>query len=201
MKDFIKNKKIIVEPFDENMIGPASLDVRLGFRFRIFKTLEKDLIDVKNYEDIIYTKIDTDNYKINIGKYSDIYIAKDENTPIIIHPGEFILASLYEYIEVPSFLVGQIHGRSSIGRLGIIVHTSAGYIDPGYRGYITLEIVNVNKVPIKLYPKMKIAQIVFFEIEPPEIPYDKRKSSKYLGEEGATQSLITKDFDFKGIGL
>jgi len=195
IKEYIKGGKIKVEPFDGNMIGPASLDIRLGNKFRVFKTLEKEVIDVRDYYDDVYTRVETKDYIIHIGKYSDLYILKNDNVPIIIHPGEFILASVYEYIELPDNIVGQIHGRSSIGRLGLIVHTSAGYVDPGYRGYLTLEIINVNKVPIKIYPKTKVAQIVFIETESAEVPYDKRKGSKYLNEEGATESLISKDFN------
>ena len=195
IREYIKGGKIKVEPFDGNMIGPASLDIRLGNKFRVFKTLEKEVIDVRDYYDDVYTRVETKDYIIHIGKYSDLYILKNDNVPIIIHPGEFILASVYEYIELPDNIVGQIHGRSSIGRLGLIVHTSAGYVDPGYRGYLTLEIINVNKVPIKIYPKTKVAQIVFIETESSEVPYDKRKGSKYLNEEGATESLISKDFN------
>jgi len=195
IREYIKGGKIKVEPFDGNMIGPASLDIRLGHKFRVFKTLEKEVIDVRDYYDDVYTRVETKDYIIHIGKYSDLYILKNDNVPIIIHPGEFILASVYEYIELPDNIVGQIHGRSSIGRLGLIVHTSAGYVDPGYRGYLTLEIINVNKVPIKIYPKTKVAQIVFIETESAEVPYDKRKGSKYLNEEGATESLISKDFN------
>jgi dCTP deaminase len=195
IRQYIKGGKIKVEPFDENMIGPASLDIRLGNKFRVFKTLEKEVIDVRDYYDDVYTRVETKDYIIHIGKYSDLYILKNDNVPIIIHPGEFILASVYEYIELPDNIVGQIHGRSSIGRLGLIVHTSAGYVDPGYKGYLTLEIINVNKVPIKIYPKTKVAQIVFIETESSEVPYDKRKGSKYLNEEGATESLISKDFN------
>ena len=195
IREYIKGGKIKVEPFDENMIGPASLDIRLGNKFRVFKTLEKEVIDVRDYYDDVYTRVETKDYIIHIGKYSDLYILKNDNVPIIIHPGEFILASVYEYVELPDNIVGQIHGRSSIGRLGLIIHTSAGYVDPGYKGYLTLEIINVNKVPIKIYPKTKVAQIVFIETESSEVPYDKRKGSKYLNEEGATGSLISKDFN------
>jgi len=195
IREYIKGGKIKVEPFDEDMIGPASLDIRLGYKFRVFKTLEREVIDIKDYYEDVYTRIGTEEYIMHIGKYSDLYILKKDNVPIIIHPGEFILASVYEYIELPDNIVGQIHGRSSIGRLGLIVHTSAGYIDPGYKGYLTLEIINVNKVPIKIYPKAKVAQIVFIETDSSEVPYDKRRGSKYLNEEGATGSLISKDFN------
>ena len=96
IREYIKGGKIKVEPFDEDMIGPASLDIRLGYKFRVFKTLEKEVIDIKDYYDDVYTRIETKEYIIHIGKYSDLYILKNDNVPIIIHPGEFILASVYE---------------------------------------------------------------------------------------------------------
>jgi len=196
IKEYIKSKKIIVEPFDESLVGPASLDVRLGFKFRVFKNINIEAIDIKSYkEDIIY-RSESKDFIIHHGMYSDLIIAKREDVPIVIHPGEFILASVYEYIELPKNIAAQISGRSSIGRLGLFVHTSAGWIDPGYAGHLTLEIYNVNKIPIKLYPLTKIAQIVFYELEEDvEVPYGERKSSKYYKEDGATESKIAKDYE------
>jgi len=194
IKEYVKSGKIIVEPFEEENVGPSSLDIRLGFKFRVFKNVDREAIDPKNYEDTVLFRTETEKYTIHHGIFSDLYILKNSEYPIIVHPGEFILASIYEYIKLPSNIAAQIQGRSSLARLGLIIHTSAGWIDPGYAGYITLEIVNVNKVPIKLYPLMKVAQISFFEIEEAETPYDKRKSSKYINEEGATESRIRMDF-------
>ncbi|MEM4511241.1 MAG: dCTP deaminase [Nanopusillaceae archaeon] len=195
IKEYIKNKKIVVEPFEESLVGPASLDVRLGFKFRVFKNINKESIDVKNYkDDIVYRSEDSD-YVIYHGEYSDLYIVKKDSIPIIVHPEEFILASVYEYIELPKNIAAQINGRSSIGRLGILVHTSAGWIDPGYAGHLTLEIYNVNKFPVKLYPLTRIAQIIFHELdEEVEISYKDRKTSKYLFEDGATESKISLDY-------
>jgi len=195
IKEYIKSRKIVVEPFDESLVGPASLDVRLGFKFRVFKNINIEAIDIKSYkEDVIY-RSESKDFIIHHGTYSDLIIAKREDVPIIIHPGEFILASVYEYIELPKNIAAQISGRSSIGRLGLLVHTSAGWIDPGYAGHLTLEIYNVNKVPVKLYPLTKIAQIVFYELEEDvEVPYGERKSSKYYKEDGATESKIAKDY-------
>ncbi len=197
IKEYIKSGKIVVDPFDENLVGPSSLDIRIGFKFRVFKTINMEVLDIMNYNDDVLYRIEDKNYTIHVGKYSDLYILKNENTPIVIHPGEFILASVYEYIRLPKNIAAQIHGRSSIGRLGLLIHTSAGWIDPGYGGHLTLEIINVNKFPIKIYPLTKVGQIVFYEIEDVEIPYDQRKSSKYMNEEGATYSLISRDFDKK----
>jgi len=196
IKEYVKNRKIVVEPFDESLVGPASLDVRLGFKFRVFKNINIEAIDIKSYkEDVIY-RSESKDFIIHHGTYSDLIIAKREDVPIVIHPGEFILASVYEYIELPKNIAAQISGRSSIGRLGLLVHTSAGWIDPGYAGHLTLEIYNVNKIPVKLYPLTKIAQIVFYELEEDvEVPYGERKSSKYYKEDGATESKITKDYE------
>jgi len=196
IKEYIYSKKIVVEPFDESLVGPASLDVRLGFKFRVFKNINIEAIDIKNYkEDVIY-RSENQDFIVHHGTYSDLIIAKREDVPIVIHPGEFILASIYEYIELSKNIAAQINGRSSIGRLGLLVHTSAGWIDPGYAGHLTLEIYNVNKIPVKLYPLTKIAQIVFYELEDEvEVPYGERKSSKYYKEEGATESKISKDYE------
>jgi len=195
IKEYIKSRKIVVEPFDEGLVGPASLDVRLGFKFRVFKNISIEAIDVKNYkEDVIY-RSESKDFIIHHGTYSDLIIAKREDVPIVIHPNEFILASVYEYIELPKNIAAQISGRSSIGRLGLLVHTSAGWIDPGYAGHLTLEIYNVNKIPVKLYPLTKVAQIVFYELEEDvELSYGERESSKYYKEDGATESRISKDY-------
>lgn len=195
IKEYIKSRKIIVEPFDESLVGPASLDVRLGYKFRIFKNINKEAIDIKNYRDETLYRTEEEDYLIYHGEYSDLYIVKKDNIPIVVHPGEFILASIYEYIELPKNIAAQINGRSSIGRLGILVHTSAGWIDPGYAGHLTLEIYNVNKFPIKLFPLTKIAQIVFHELdEDVETSYRDRKTSKYVFEDGATESKISLDY-------
>lgn len=194
IKEYVKSKKIIIEPFDESLVGPASVDLRIGFRFRVFKNIEVDSIDIKNYNDETIFRTENDKYVIHHGIYSDLYIAKSENVPIIIHPKEFILASVYEFIKLPDNIAAQLSGRSSLARLGIFVHTSAGWVDPGYAGHLTLEIYNANKIPIKLYPLTKIAQLSFFELESVEIPYDKRPTSKYTGEDGATYSKISEEF-------
>jgi len=195
IKEYIKSGKILVDPFDENLVGPASLDLRLGFKFRVFKNIDVEAIDPKEYKDDIIFRTETDRYIIHHGKYSDLYILRDQKTPFIVHPGEFVLASIYEYLKLPDNIAAQIQGRSSYARLGLIIHTSAGWVDPGYSGHLTLEVVNVNTIPIKLYPITCIAQISFFELDSVETPYHARKDSKYVDEGGATESRIYKDFE------
>ncbi len=197
IKEYIKNGKIRVEPFDESLVGPASLDVRLGFRFRMFKIGFLDSIDLKNFRDEKIGEEDFEDHRVERYRYSEVIEIKDPNRPFVLHPNEFVLASIYEYVGLPDNIGAQINGRSSIARLGLLVHTSAGWVDPGYEGHLTLEILNVNSVPIKLYPLTPIANLVFFETEPVEVPYNKRKKSKYVGERGATQSKIAEDFSFQ----
>ncbi len=195
IREYIKEGKIVVKPFEESLVGPASYDVRLGYRFRVFKGSNLEVIDVREFKEEFKGKIEEEDRVIERHKYSDVVVLKSSESPFIIHPGEFILASIYEYVELPPNIAAQIQGRSSIARLGLLVHTSAGWVDPGYKGHLTLEIVNVNRVPVKLYPLMKIAQLQFFELEENvEIPYNQRKLSKYIGEKGATESKISLDF-------
>ncbi|AAR39163.1 NEQ316 [Nanoarchaeum equitans Kin4-M] len=190
IKELIDKKEIIIEPFSYEQIQPASIDLRLGNRFRIFRKGEIEVIDPKDFKDELI-KIEQDENKIiEKYKYTDVIITEN---PFIIYPGDFVLASIYEYIKLPRYIAAQLHGKSSIARLGLIIHTSAGWIDPGYEGHLTLEIFNTNNVPIKLYPKMKIAQLQLFRINPVERDY-KEKGGKYYKEKGATSSEIWKDF-------
>jgi len=135
-----------------------------------------------------------EDHKVERYRYSDLIVIKDPHRPFILHPNELVLASLYEYVALPEDIAAQINGRSSIARLGLLVHTSAGWVDPGYEGHLTLEILNVNSIPVKLYPLTPIAQLTFFEMEAAETPYNRRKKSKYVREEGATGSKIAEDF-------
>ncbi len=194
IRKYVKGGKIRVEPFDEKLVGPASLDVRLGFRFRTFRTGFLDYIDVRSFKDELLSKEEYEDHILERYRYSDVVVIKDPNRPFIIHPNEFVLASIYEYVGLPEDISAQINGRSSIARLGLLVHTSAGWVDPGYEGHLTLEILNVSSVPVRLYPLTPVAQLTFFEMEPAEVPYNKRKKSKYVKEKGATQSKISEDF-------
>ena len=194
IKKYIEEGRIRVEPFDERFIGPASLDVRLGFRFRIFKTEFLDSIDIKTFKDERISEERLPGRRIERYRFSEVIEIEDNEKPFILHPGEFVLASIYEYVALPDNIAAQINGRSSIARLGLLIHTSAGWVDPGYEGHLTLEVLNVNSVPVRLYPLTPVAQLTFFETDHVEVPYNKRKQSKYAKERGATQSKIWEDF-------
>jgi dCTP deaminase len=178
IKKEIKSKKLVITPFDPKSIQPASLDVKMSNEFRIFKNSTKPYIDVKEPADEFMELI-----KIKKGD------------PIIIHPREFLLGTTIEKVKIPNDLVAQLNGRSSLGRLGIIVHATAGFIDPGFEGFVTLEITNVANLPIALYPGMRIGQLAFTRLSTPaENPYGPKKGSKYHGQVGPTMSKIWKDF-------
>lgn len=195
IRDFVKEGKINIVPFEESQVGPSSYDLRLGFKFRIFKNTGEAFIDPKSFNDELLWKSETEESIIHHYKYTDLIQLKSEKSVFVIHPNEFVLASVYEYIRLSDNVAAQIQGRSSFARLGLLVHTSAGWVDPGYSGHLTLELYNVNKKPIVLRPLIKIAQISFFEVEEVEIPYYKRKSSKYVEEDGATSSRVVRDFE------
>ena len=179
IKKEIKSGRLRITPFDKNSIQPASLDVKMGSEFRIFKNTQKAFLDVKEPADDYMEFI-----KIPNGK------------PLIVHPGEFLLGTTIEKIKLPNDLVGQLNGRSSLGRIGIIVHATAGFIDPGFEGYITLEMTNLANIPIMLYPGMRIGQIAFTRMSSAaEKPYGPSRGSKYSGQVGPTISRIWKDFE------
>ncbi len=180
IKKLIKIGKIKIEPIDEEIqIQPSSVDLRLGNEFIVFKHLQKAYIDP---------------FKDNPEEYTEKIYVKN-GSYFILHPGEFILGTTKEWIEIPNDIVARIEGRSSLGRLAILVHVTAGFIDPGFKGRITLELTNLGKMPVALYPGMRICQISFYKLTSScEIPYgDKRRDSKYQYQTGAAGSKIFLD--------
>lgn len=160
-------------------LGPSSFDLRLGYEFGVINTRKIEMIDARDMK-----------------KYQN-YINTEKHTPeegVVIHPGEFILGSTLEMLNVPNDLVARVEGRSSYGRLGIIVHATAGYVDPGFKGDITLEIQNLGNAPVKLYPEDRVCQVVFETMtSESETPYGSKKDSKYMGQTGATGSRLGKE--------
>jgi dCTP deaminase len=160
-------------------VGPASMDFRLGYEFGVMNTRKLDIIDTKKME-----------------KYEK-YIEKEEHSAeegIVIHPGEFILGSTIETMHLPDNLVARVEGRSSYGRLGVIVHATAGYVDPGFEGDITLEIQNLGNAPVKMYPEDRVCQVAFETMKGDvENPYGDKKDVKYMGQTGATGSKLNKE--------
>ena len=173
--------RIVVDPFDESLIQPSSIDVRISNLFRVFRNHTRGVIDVK---------LDM----VDLTELIEIPEASEE--PFILHPGEFVLGSTLERIGVPGDLVGRVEGKSSLGRLGLLIHSTAGFIDAGFDGHITLELANVASLPITLYPGMKIGQVSFMQMTTPaDRPYGSGASgSKYQGQRGPTPSRYFENF-------
>ncbi len=184
IKEYIKAGKLVVKPIEpEVQIQPSSIDLRLGNQFKVFRHISKGYIDpmVNNIEQ--YTE--------------DILIENEDK--FILHPGEFVLSTIKEWIEIPDDLVARIEGRSSLGRMALLIHATAGFIDPGFKGNITLELSNVGKMPIALHPNMRICQLALEKLSSPcERPYGHpTRESKYQMQRGATSSKIHLDREFK----
>src|SRR5690606_2634555 len=172
-----------MEPFDESLIQPSSVDVRLDRFFRVFLNHTMAVIDVKkNLEEL--TRL----------------VEIDDDRPFVLHPGEFVLGSTLERVALGPDVVGRVEGKSSLGRLGLLIHSTAGFIDCGFDGHITLELSNVANLPITLYPGMKIGQISFLQMTTPaDVPYGASSlGSKYQGQRGPTPSRYWENFDTEG---
>ncbi|MCU1396212.1 MAG: deoxycytidine triphosphate deaminase [Ilumatobacteraceae bacterium] len=171
--------RIIIEPLDDTCVQPSSVDVKVGNLFRVFRNHTTGIIDVKqDLEDL--TEL------VTIG----------EDGVFMLHPGEFVLGSTLERIGVPNDLVARIEGKSSLGRLGLLIHSTAGFIDAGFDGHITLELSNVASLPITIYPGMKIGQVSFVRMTTPaDKPYGSgARGSKYQGQRGPTPSRYFENF-------
>ena len=169
--------RIVIEPLDESCIQPASVDLHVDRYFRVFLNHTMRVIDVKEDQENLTQLVEM-----------------PEDEPFILHPGEFVLGSTLERVALPNDLVARLEGKSSLGRLGLLIHSTAGYVDPGWDGYLTLELSNVANLPITLYPGMKIGQISFFRLTTEaETPYG-GAGSKYQGQRGPTASRFFEDF-------
>ena len=173
IRRLIAEGRVRVEPFDDSMVQPASVDLRLGTSFRVFH----------NHR---ITAIDLADPPRNLTEHVEV----EEDESFVIHPGEFVLGRTQEHVELPDDIVARIEGKSSLGRLGLIVHATAGFVDPGFRGSLTLEITNFNSVPIVLRPGLPIAQLSFMTLDQPaERPYGHPDlGSHYHGQVDATES-------------
>ena len=179
IRRLVEAGRVVIDPWDPGMVQPASIDLRLGPSFRVFHNHRAAAIDLRDPP-------------TNLTE--EVVIAGDE--PFVIHPGEFALGRTQEYVEIPDDLVSRIEGKSSLGRLGLIVHATAGFVDPGFSGHVTLELSNVATLPIMLYPGMKIGQLCFFRLSSPaENPYGSGKyGSHYQGQRGPTASRSWQNF-------
>ena len=171
--------RVGLEPYDPTMVQPSSIDVRLDRLFRVF-------------ENHRYPHIDPAIEQAELTRLIDV--PSDE--AFVLHPGEFALASTYEVVSLPDDIAGRLEGKSSLGRLGLLTHSTAGFIDPGFSGHVTLELSNVATLPIKLWPGMKIGQLCLFRLSSPaEFPYGSSVyGSRYQGQRGPTASRSHVNF-------
>jgi dCTP deaminase len=171
--------RVQLDPYDAVMIQPSSVDLRLDRYFRVFQNHRYSHIDPAEEQDELTVQVEPKG---------------DE--PFVLHPGEFVLGSTLEQVTLPDDLAGRLEGKSSLGRLGLLTHSTAGFIDPGFTGHVTLELSNVANLPIKLWPGMKVGQLCLFRLESPaEHPYGSAVyGSRYQGQRGPTASRSWRDF-------
>jgi dCTP deaminase len=175
----IDAQRVRLEPFDAEMVQPSSIDVRLDRLFRVFENHKYPHIDPSQDQPDLTREVQPEGQE-----------------PFILHPGEFVLGSTYEVVSLPNDVAARLEGKSSLGRLGLLTHSTAGFIDPGFSGHVTLELANVANLPIKLWPGMKIGQLCFFRLSSPaEQPYGSpRYGSRYQGQRGPTPSKSYANF-------
>ena len=171
--------RVLLDPYEPTMVQPSSVDVRLDRYFRVFENHRYPHIDPAADQSDLTREVEPEG---------------DE--PFILHPGEFVLGSTLEVVTLPDDLAARVEGKSSLGRLGLLTHATAGFVDPGFSGHVTLELANVATLPIKLYPGMKIGQLCFFQLSSPaEHPYGSAKyGSRYQGQRGPTPSRSYANF-------
>jgi dCTP deaminase len=172
--------RIGIDPYAPELMQPSSLDVRVDRFFRVFRNSRYPFIDVKTQQEDLTELVEV-----------------DDGEAFILHPGEFVLGSTLERVTLPDDLVARLEGKSSLGRLGLLIHSTAGFIDPGWDGHVTLELSNVANLPITIYPEMKIGQLSFVQLtEAAEKPYGSEGiGSKYQGQRGPTPSRYWQNFN------
>ncbi len=179
IRRLLRDGSIGIDPYDDDLLQPSSVDVRVDRFFRVFRNSRYPYIDVKEPMDDLTELVEI-----------------DAEEPFILHPGEFVLGSTLERITLPNDLVARLEGKSSLGRLGLLIHSTAGFVDPGWDGHVTLELSNVANLPITIYYAMKIGQLSFVQLsEPAESPYGSAAiGSKYQGQAGPTPSRYWQNF-------
>jgi dCTP deaminase len=180
IKSEIAAGRILIEPFDESLVQPSSVDVRVDRKFRVFHNARYPYIDVRRPMDDLTELIEISG-----------------NEPFVLHPGEFVLGQTLETITLPNDIVARLEGKSSLGRLGLLIHSTAGFVDPSWEGNLTLELSNVANLPITIYHGMPIGQISFMRMDAPvEHPYGTDEvRSKYQGQDEPTPSRFYRNFE------
>lgn len=197
---------LVIDPLDdpELQIQPASVDLRLGNEFLEFRQSNIPYINPNSPEQIeeyvtkttVKSVIETEQSTLTAEDESNTYFIEDK---FILHPGDFVLGTTMEWVEIPDDLIAHVEGRSSLGRLAIVIHATAGLADPGFRGHITLELSNLGTTPVALTPGMRISQLTLTELtSPAERPYGHTRGSKYQDQKGPQASRIEHDQEFGG---
>src|SRR5580700_11841884 len=178
IREAIESGRIVIDPLGVDCIQPSSVDLHVDQYFRLFRNHTSRVIDVRENQEDLTELVDTGE------------------DPLILHPGEFVLGSTKERVTLPADLVARLEGKSSLGRLGLLIHSTAGFVDAGWDGHLTLELSNVANLPITLYPGMKIGQISFLQMTTPaDHPYGSGQvGSKYQGQRGPTPSRYFENF-------
>ena len=176
----IEMGRIAIDPYEPAMVQPSSIDVRVDRYFRVFENHRYSFIDPKSSQPDLTTEVET-----------------SVDVPFVLHPGEFVLGSTLEVVGLDVDIVARLEGKSSLGRLGLLIPSTAGFVDPGFEGHLTLELSNVATLPIAIYPGMKIGQLSFYELSTAaENPYGSDEAgSKYHGQRGPTPSRVHEDFE------
>ncbi len=179
IREAIDGGSIVIDPFEPSYVQPSSVDLRVGNGFRVFVNHRYSEIDPRSPQSDLTSLIEV-----------------EDGAPFMLHPGEFVLGSTYERVKLPEDVVARLEGKSSLGRLGLLIHSTAGFIDPGFEGHITLELSNVATLPIAIYPEMRIGQISFYAMTTAaDFPYGSPElGSKYQGQTGPTASRSHEDF-------
>jgi dCTP deaminase len=179
IREQLASGRVVIDPLDERCIQPSSVDLHVDRFFRVFRNHTQRVIDVKEDQEDLSELVEV-----------------VEDDALILHPGEFVLGATLERISLPDDLVGRLEGKSSLGRLGLLIHSTAGFVDPGFDGYLTLELSNVANLPITVYPAMKIGQISFLRMTTAaDVPYGSSSlGSKYQHQRGPTPSRYFENF-------
>ncbi len=179
IKEAIADGRIVIDPYDEAFVQPSSVDLRVDRLFRVFENHRYPYIDPRSAQWELTNLVEV-----------------EEDDTFVLHPSEFVLGSTFERVRLADDIVARLEGKSSLGRLGLLIHSTAGFVDPGFEGHLTLELSNVANLPIAIYPGMKIGQISFYQLTTPaDAPYGSEAArSKYQGQRGPTPSKIHEDF-------
>lgn len=181
IRKYLKTGKIVItpKPVLTEVLGSCSIDLRLGNTFRVF-----------DHSKVAYF----DPFKKNFSGEVTSEIKVKENEPFILQPGDFVLATTVESFTLPDDLLARLEGRSSLGRLGIVVHSTASIFEPGWRGKVVMELGNMGRMPVALYPGMKVCALTFEELKSPaEVPYNRKKSAKYIGQDSPLESRLGEE--------